>query len=1296
MLLILTLLRITSSQTLVYSAFSDTILDDTDNWSFLNIDPATVITKCGSQEIIGGHLRFANTQAATKLLQLPPHYRMKISMTLYIIDSWDVDEYFQVYVDQVLVYKVRYSGLAGTNFLCGQETRKDSIHQISMELDHTGLSTFIYLTSTLNGDAWDESWGFKNFELFIFECPPECLTCTNKDTEADCNTWRLAHSYYTEVNFDHFVTDGWSIQDGNQNKQNCLEIPTICGKEVCGKDTILKLTLLKLPVHTQMKIKLKYLRIGSWEWADHFQTFAAGELIWESPLTSFPNYLYGICSLNSQDVFINIDMTFPHYEQNTKILIINNLDESYSNESFGVRDIQTFIKTTICGDKLVEMDEECDDGNLFPFDGCFGCMFSCVDGCSVCQNMICLGCFDGWTYLEYEFSCEKQINQKSSIITFQEEYTEPQSYPPIDNCQVSLLEVCIVCQNGFILNQLTSKCDSICNYQIVTSQEQCQYSYLSSYCYSCQIQCSDHCLQCISGICQVCENDYYLEDNYCFQVEKKNLCQAQCQICIDDVCYKCQIGQILILGKCLDICGDQIAPYSLEECVCDQNCQECVNTICYSCKNNLKLLDNECIGTCGDLVVQDSEDCDDGNDIEFDGCFNCRYSCSIGCINCEFGICLDLCLPGFYFMNNACSTICGDSIIAGSEQCEDNNTSEYDGCYLCKFSCPLNCFECIDGTCNICNFGFQLIENQCSNVCGDGTLQNGEECDDGNLDSGDGCSKTCQVEINWICNQGTDCTFVKYPQLICEFIQQKNQYQYARIKFSQEVQLLSDINFQNSIELSIIDLNETYYNITIMEVQSAQYQVILQVEYIIQVEIFTNQLKYPILTVKLTEQLYNDNLAPLVNMMDYLQLNQPNYLTDEQVQIAQAIQLVSKVSFLSIYALSIILIILGNTLSLWGMLDALQQQSYLKFINVLYPQTLIIYFQSSELISMQSLLDSIVNFSQKASLLKFPYLESYEKFQFYQVNADITEGFRSEIFLFLTLLFCYMSSLLLERVISIVEMSSPLQGFPKVVRFLQRYQRKLNKQIKKIDRSFIHSTLLACSWDLIFMAMLEISSYHDFSFYRTYVRLAITFIILIFVFALILYQMNGVLTWKRQNLDQYWFQKQAFFLLIKKILIVSVLVFYQREQILQTLLMTLINGFYLIYVINTKTTEEFEIQMKNIIMEASLTLFTASTIVNWDILQQYFDYNFIIIVSWIQMFLLVSVLISYMLFDLYDFINLIKSKIRKILEKRISKLKSNEEQQSQNKGNELQKANFQLQKSVFTRVEFVYHIQIKQ
>ena len=37
------------------------------------------------------------------------------------------------------------------------------------------------------------------------------------------------------------------------------------------------------------------------------------------------------------------------------------------------------------------------------------------------------------------------------------------------------------------------------------------------------------------------------------------------------------------------------------------------------------------------------------------------------------------------------------------------------------------------------------------NVCGDGTVEEGEECDDGNTGAGDGCSSICTLEAGYAC-----------------------------------------------------------------------------------------------------------------------------------------------------------------------------------------------------------------------------------------------------------------------------------------------------------------------------------------------------------------------------------------------------------------------------------------------------------------------------------------------------------------------------------------------------------------
>ncbi|MFA5799388.1 MAG: hypothetical protein WC840_00330 [Candidatus Peribacteraceae bacterium] len=106
-------------------------------------------------------------------------------------------------------------------------------------------------------------------------------------------------------------------------------------------------------------------------------------------------------------------------------------------------------------------------------------------------------------------------------------------------------------------------------------------------------------------------------------------------------------------------------------------------------------------GVCGDMARDLSEQCDDGNLVNGDGCSSL---CTI--------------------------ERCGNGVLDAGEQCDpsvpangragDGNTVDGDGCnYLCQVE-----------------------------FCGDRSVQDGlgEECDDGNGVSGDGCSSLCKLE----------------------------------------------------------------------------------------------------------------------------------------------------------------------------------------------------------------------------------------------------------------------------------------------------------------------------------------------------------------------------------------------------------------------------------------------------------------------------------------------------------------------------------------------------------------------
>lgn len=115
--------------------------------------------------------------------------------------------------------------------------------------------------------------------------------------------------------------------------------------------------------------------------------------------------------------------------------------------------------------------------------------------------------------------------------------------------------------------------------------------------------------------------------------------------------------------------------------------------------------------TCGDGVLDATEECDDGNVIDGDGC---AADCTL-------------------------EPFCGDGQVDPGEECDDGNDADGDGCAA---------------DCTIETGG---------PFCGDGQLDPGEECDDGNNENGDGCTSNCLIETGSVC--GND---VVEPPESCE------------------------------------------------------------------------------------------------------------------------------------------------------------------------------------------------------------------------------------------------------------------------------------------------------------------------------------------------------------------------------------------------------------------------------------------------------------------------------------------------------------------------------------------------
>ncbi|CAD8130567.1 unnamed protein product [Paramecium sonneborni] len=763
-----------------------------------------------------------------------------------------------------------------------------------------------------------------------------------------------------------------------------------------------------------------------------------------------------------------------------------------------------------------------------------------------------------------------------------------------------------------------------------------------------QLSCSQFCEICLFGQCKKCIANLFLLKNECISKISKgilvfedgihqnrieigcykcnNSCQIQCLQCLNSYCIQCINGWSLNDGICIQNCGDnQVAVISQEEC--DSNQDECINCK-FVCPDNCEFCINsqECL-ICYEPYIKINNEC--------------QQACLVGCKKCINGICYDNCPNGELNIDGICYSICGDGIQQQKEQCDDGNNIQFDGCYKCEYSCPIYCKNCFQGICYECQPHFLLIDNKCYDDCGSGIKAYEEECDDGNIIDLDGCTSTCKIELEYKCQEisfsYSDCQYSPSPYMLVKFLNQTYNKYYLEITFSQAIYFNKSYILSTLFNFSIDSISTSDYSIKLQSNQQSVINQILHFQFKVQIKLLTSTNSSIVnLNIQLNNQAFNQEDIKLLNPKQSIFLKQFVSMSESDLHKTKQLTQSQQVMIIAQGICGVIVLISGNFQIFVEILDNLQYQSYLKYINIIYPENLYIFFESTNFISIIPILNYL-NINQFYSQLLFSdFIESYAKLKFYNLNAHLLnnlEFFFIQVistFLFVILLkfICYITFKVIYKIQTQHLLVLKLRSFKSKLmiislNWIYNFFHQIQIFIYQFYQDGLIDLLLANAWDLLFKAFLQLES-SSYLEVISIIQIALCYIILASSAIFIIYFFKQVYSRKEYQLN---YKYKAVYVL-KQFLFCYFLICFQNNQLIQLLMLTTTNMIYLIMLIFVDFNLKKLDKVQFIILEISIISFTFSSLFYLE------DYSYLIneenkiLLGFSQIYLLISGLLA--------------------------------------------------------------------
>ncbi|CAD8155329.1 unnamed protein product [Paramecium pentaurelia] len=825
--------------------------------------------------------------------------------------------------------------------------------------------------------------------------------------------------------------------------------------------------------------------------------------------------------------------------------------------------------------------------------------------------------------------------------------------PFIPGCSNFINGLCFNCFEGWNYLDLINQCVPICGDKIIKGNEECDDGNIIPFdgCFNCKFQCAKNCQICRFGKCIQCLIGYKLKSQYCYPICGDNL-TLDSEQCDDgnnekfDGCYKCE--------------------YS-----CQIECQLCVNQQCFQCLEGWQLISNKCEQVCNDnmLAILSIEQCDNDDDMYCNGCISL---CQDNCLSClEYNEC-QFCRNPFQLVNGVCTSICGDSIVTvGFEQCDDGNDIKYDGCYQCQLQCSFGCIQCQNNNiCTQCDPKFtelnistmkceqikveieineEILEDN-DNQCGNGLLNSlYEDCDDGNIAGGDGCSAYCNIEESFICEnvEGSIsiCTYLEAPKFKLKSLSdKKSQSQILELSFSQKVKLSTDIAFENITIFTVLPTIRYDINIIPLVKCSTEFN---QSKYQISI-FFRDPVKNPVLKVEIEKSMIINELNQyLMDNTLEINLGNPFVISEATQQTVTKIVSMNDAMIYSMISISGLVLLTGNTIMFLNLLDLLQSLSYLRYMQYQFPQHLKQFLDTYTKISLQPILDflQIDLILQKLNGGTLPFKKKEVQIQ---LNTYFLMNSKSCYFSILLSLFSYCVFCLITSSKMLYWLQCLEQRFwenSKYLRFQSFIQQKIIRKCLRLKIKYLSFGIFQMYYSilhqLIFSALLQFPNYTFDSAFNIFnsINAIIALLFILFstikLFSITTNNIKDVRKWKyffNEKINGFWTKNYKSFQICRVIFYIFNIVAFIDYPELQSILLSMSSAIYLIYLIQNNPLRSQYDFIKLIFKETFLLIITGSFLI--------YSFNLsnelLLLCGWIHIALFSTMLASSLVIDMIN------------------------------------------------------------